>query len=275
MTLFKKVTDENFKPEKDNARFRVYSRQFNELIDDLRDYVVSVTELVSNTAVALIDDFVWEAGTGSDSAQQKGGGNDASGVHSTAQGRLNTASGTDSHAEGASTEASGTSSHSQGLNTTASNISSHAEGSWTTSSGENSHAEGSSTTATGDESHAEGSLTTASGDQSHSSGRLTVASGIQSYAGGNGSTSGGAASFAHSTSSNVSGDRSAILGGTGISLAEDDTLAVADFQIRKVHVIPANSADSIGGVGSITWDADFLYVKTAVGAWKRTALTTF
>lgn len=35
--MLKKVTKFNFKPSKDNGRFLVYSKQFNELIDDLTD----------------------------------------------------------------------------------------------------------------------------------------------------------------------------------------------------------------------------------------------
>ena len=47
------------------------------------------------------------------------------------------------------------------------------------------------------------------------------------------------------------------------------------FQIRKSHAIPANAADAVGFTGSITWDANYIYVKTGAGAWKRAALTTF
>ncbi len=38
---------------------------------------------------------------------------------------------------------------------------------------------------------------------------------------------------------------------------------------------PTGSADVSGSVGDIAWDSGFIYVKTAVGAWKRVALTTF
>jgi hypothetical protein len=38
---------------------------------------------------------------------------------------------------------------------------------------------------------------------------------------------------------------------------------------------PTGSADASLATGCISWDANYLYVKTATGAWKRTALTTF
>lgn len=38
---------------------------------------------------------------------------------------------------------------------------------------------------------------------------------------------------------------------------------------------PTSSTDAAGQPGDIAWDANYLYVKTAAGAWKRTALSTF
>jgi hypothetical protein len=38
---------------------------------------------------------------------------------------------------------------------------------------------------------------------------------------------------------------------------------------------PTSSADTIGNVGDIAWDVNYVYVKTAVGGWKRSGLTAF
>jgi len=46
------------------------------------------------------------------------------------------------------------------------------------------------------------------------------------------------------------------------------------FRLRTSYT-PTGSADANGETGDIAWDADFFYVKTGAGAWKRAALSTF
>ena len=108
--------------------------------------------------------------------------NNASGIHSHAEGAGTTASEDYSHAEGAGTTASGYISHAEGAGTTASGECSHTEGSATKASGNTSHAEGSGTIASGEFTHAEGSDTEASGYTSHAEGAETTASGTYSHA---------------------------------------------------------------------------------------------
>lgn len=135
------------------------------------------------------------------------------------------------HAEGYFTYAMGDSSHAEGYYTTADSTSSHAEGNHTIATGSSSHAEGYYTIATGSFSHAEGQFTSAIGQVSHSEGVGTIASGDGSHAGGSGSTASGIASFVHSVSSTVTGNRSAVIGGQGITGSADDTVYVPDLVI--------------------------------------------
>jgi hypothetical protein len=55
---------------------------------------------------------------------------------------------------------------------------------------------------------------------------------------------------------------------TGALDVNDDRI-----RVRKTHT-PANSSDSSGNVGDITWDAGYIYVKTGSG-WMRAALLSF
>jgi hypothetical protein len=100
-----------------------------------------VDNLFPNRAGATDD--IWERGTGANSAQIKGAGNNASGDNSVAEGISTTASGAGSHSECASTVASGATSHAEGTSTTASGTSSHAEGQQSVSHLESSRAFGS------------------------------------------------------------------------------------------------------------------------------------
>lgn len=88
----------------------------------------------------------------------------------------NNASGNHSHAEGKLTTASGNNAHSEGMMTNATGSASHAEGSNAAALGANSHAEGESTTASGIDSHAEGYGTKAAGRSEHVFGEYNVAS---------------------------------------------------------------------------------------------------
>lgn len=50
--MFDKITKFNFKPSKDNGRFLVYSKQFNELVDDIKAIFTSDTTLEIATVTA-------------------------------------------------------------------------------------------------------------------------------------------------------------------------------------------------------------------------------
>lgn len=196
--------------------------------------------------------------SGSYGAHAEGQSTIASGYRSHAEGVDTTASGHSSHAEGNNTTASAYGSHAEGQLTTASGTYSHAEGSNTTASGYASHAEGRNTIASGYASHAEGVLTTASGDLSHAEGNFTTASGTYSHVGGQGYQTGseviasGTSSFNHSytdgtagasyalgnysailggVNNNVYGERSVVLGGTGITGYSGDTVYVPKIEI--------------------------------------------
>lgn len=120
----------------------------------------------------------------------------------------NQASGLHSHAEGSTTVASATGAHAEGILTTASGERSHAEGSTTTASGQGSHAEGVNTTASGDRSHAEGSGSGASGAGAHAEGVNTRASGMRSHAEGSNSEASGAGAHAEGVDTVADGEAS-------------------------------------------------------------------
>lgn len=62
----------------------------------------------------------------------------------------------------------------------------------------------------------------------------------------------------------------------GVGCDPTAPLDVNDNRIRiRTVKTPSSSADSSGEVGDICWDTGFVYVKTANGAWKRAALSTF
>jgi hypothetical protein len=111
-----------------------------------------------------------------------GGGAEASGPYSLAEGKDTIASGPYSHAEGKDTIASGSNSHAEGNGTVAFRGQAHAEGNKTTASGNAAHAEGSSSTALAASAHAEGNFTTASGESAHAEGWKNSATNIGSHA---------------------------------------------------------------------------------------------
>ena len=100
-------------------------------------------------------DDVFEPGSGDHSAQLRGGDNNASGAHSTAEGLETVASGIQAHAEGTQTVASGTHSHAEGWRNLATGNYTHSEGTNCVASGFNSHAEGGGTVASGRTAHSE------------------------------------------------------------------------------------------------------------------------
>jgi hypothetical protein len=59
--------------------------------------------------------------------------------------------------------------------------------------------------------------------------------------------------------------------------AQVDVNAATGYnQLRlRTSYTPSSSSDSNGNVGDLAWDTGFIYVKTAAGAWKRAALSTF
>lgn len=64
-----------------------------------------------------------------------------------------------------------------------------------------------------------------------------------------------------------------------IGIRTNDPQSVVDINADGIRIrvtkTPTGSADSSGQVGDIAWDTDYVYVKTAAGAWKRAALSTF
>ncbi len=158
-------------------------------------------------------------------------------------GYLSQATGAFSFAEGTMTIADGQSSHAEGITSHASGAYSHAEGNGTIASGYYSHAEGSKTIASNNTTHAEGQYTTASGTYSHSGGGGNsnghiIASGISSF---NHSYTDGTAGPSYAlgnysailggVNNNVYGERSVVLGGTGIIGYSGDTVYVPKIEI--------------------------------------------
>jgi hypothetical protein len=56
----------------------------------------------------------------------------------------------------------------------------------------------------------------------------------------------------------------------------DINAATGYNQLRlRTTYTPTGSADANGNTGDVSWDANYLYIKTGAGAWKRAALSTF
>jgi hypothetical protein len=178
----------------------------------------------------------------------------AQGTASHAEGWQTSATNNGSHSEGRETKALGDSSHAEGAYTTASNTASHAEGYQTKATGQSAHAEGNGTSASADYSHAEGYLTTASGNSSHSEGYLTTAKNNYTHAGGISSVASGLNSFIHSSGSTVTGLRSVVLGGKGLTGPANDTVYVPNFNSRGNSLFSGSSSGvvTIKGSGSTT-----------------------
>ena len=164
-----------------------------------------------------------------------GGGADATGDYAVATGFLS--------------EASGNYSHAGGLDNTASGDFSQAQGYRTVASGDYSHTEGKDNVSTGSTSHAEGLGTKAHGDNSHAEGAGSISTGTNSHAGGIDSEASGITSFIHSTNSIVTGDRSAILGGQGITGTTDDTVYVPNLTVRNDSILHSDTNTSNPFVG--------------------------
>lgn len=64
---------------------------------------------------------------------------------------------------------------------------------------------------------------------------------------------------------------SVVLGGVDITATISNTAYVPDLVIKKYSAIPTTSGDTVGEVGSVTWDNNYFYVKTNTG-WGRVSL---
>jgi len=92
---------------------------------------------------------------------------------------------------------------------------------------------GFNTLASGLYSHAEGNGTEARNRSSHAQNEGTLAKGNYSHAGGFNSTASGVTSFVHSSQSTAIGDRTVVLGGSGIAGVNSDTVYVPYFNISS------------------------------------------
>jgi hypothetical protein len=111
----------------------------------------------------------------------------------------------------------------------------------------------------------------------------STATGIAWATGGGGSVSGSQYFIPYFSSSTVLGDTTnyfepsfgftAFNGNTPRSVVDIDNTAepANGFRIREPYT-PTGNSDSNGFQGQITWDEDYLYVKTAANGWKRVLL---
>jgi hypothetical protein len=177
---------------------------------------------------------------GSFSTVVGGQGNTASGLFSTAMGRLATASGGWSTAMGLSTTASGEASTTMGIPTVASGFGSTALGTYTTASGIRATAMGNNTTASGKDSFAAGSNTVASGEASFAMGINAQATNIAAVALGLDTIAGGRYSTAMGNYTYAVGDASTAMG----------YLASAGFGSTALGVWVTASGDNSIGMGT-------------------------
>ena len=111
----------------------------------------------------------------------------------------------------------------------------------------------------------------------------STANGIAWATGGGGSVSGSQYAIPYFSSSTVLGDTSnyyeptlgyTVFNGTtprSVVDIENGAAPVEGLRIREPYT-PTGNGDSSGFQGQITWDEDYLYVKTASGGWKRVLL---
>jgi len=199
-----------------------------------------------------------------DYSHAEGFGTTASGSNSHAQNRAYLAGGTDSHAEGFETESTGNQSHAEGSGSVASGNQSHAQGLSTQATGTTAHSEGQGSQAFGDWSHAggynsraygiasyaQGANAYAYGDGSNAQGGNVIAYSLYSFAGGLSSTSSGETSFVYSKASELSGNNSAILGGSNMSGTSDDTVYVPNLTVRGDHILHSDSTSEVSELPS-------------------------
>ena len=81
----------------------------------------------------------------------------------------------------------------------------------------------------------------------------------------------GASICSQNSTINQSVNNSVILGGSLITATTSNTVYVPDLVITKSAAVPTSSGDTVGVVGSVTWDDNYLYTKTNTG-WGRVAL---
>jgi major membrane immunogen (membrane-anchored lipoprotein) len=244
----------------DGKRYNYSASSFSSpnFIVYLDDTVLSSPALISDLSNLVPYDWGNVAIFGQ-SSHAEGNSTIAIGDSSHAEGTLTIAGGNYSHAEGNGTQSVGTYSHAEGYQTEAFGMYSHAEGNYSVARGDGSHAEGNGTLASGTGSHAENNYTKAYGAASHAGGVLSIANGYMSFVHGN-------KSEANSTTTVVLGDN--ITGNTA------NTIYVSDLVIKKAAAVPTSSADAIGEIGSVTWDATNFYWKTA-GGWLKVSGSTF
>jgi len=255
----------------------------------------------SNTIIG--SDNILVRGSGTNSAMLDNTGNDASGDFSFAIGFNSQSSGQSAFTSGDSNIAAGDNSFSIGFGGQANAQSSFTSGNGCIASDNNAFAIGDGSLASGNSSFSSGS-SIASGNTSFAAGDSNTASGFVSFvingsntASGQGSFAGGDTcvasnftSFVHSINSTVDAERGAILGGgdntlslgannsviiggNGITGTATDTAYVPNIVITE-NIIPTSSADTAGEEGQVSFDASFMYYKSASG-WRRVSMSTF
>ena len=80
----------------------------------------------------------------------------------------------------------------------------------------------------------------------------------------------GNTSFVHGSNSSAIGTSTIILG-DNITGSSTNTIYVSDLVIKKSSATPSSSGDTVGEIGSLTWDNNYIYIKTNTG-WGRTLL---
>ena len=189
-------------------------------------FIKGINGYTGNNPLSGVNDFTtfmnetpFNAGDGTNSAEQKGGNLTVFGTNAVVEGgstnkatdmgitsastdneiitewnenKFTLGKGGSSHAEGVNGLALGENSHAEGNSTQATGINSHAEGLETIASGPfASHAEGEATVASGEDSHAEGWLSKSTGKFTHAEGVATISDAVSSHAEGYGSTTKG------------------------------------------------------------------------------------
>jgi hypothetical protein len=237
-------------------------------------------------------------------ANSKGASTNAIGRYTLSVGVSTSAIGNNSFASGKGTSSYGLHSFSTGLNSVAYGVGSFVGGEGTITKGVNAFAIGYGTTAIGAQSFSQGYQTESRGDRTVTiggqlnivdsgttdnsgifGGKYNIISGAtgpsdpsndSSIIGGSGNTiTIYNSSIIASQGSRLIADHSVILGGYSISGTQSSTVYVPNLVIYPTTTYtPSGSTDTVGEVGSVTWDNDYFYYRDN-NEWKRLSGVTW
>jgi hypothetical protein len=276
--------------------YEVSASTFNAVTNQTTVYLSDTSLTTSGTGFSLVGDTNTPSSWGGNmvmggyGANSKGSSTNAIGKYTLSVGISTSAIGNNSFASGKGTASYGLHSFSTGLDSIAYGVGSFVGGEGTITKGVNSFAIGYGTTAIGDQSFSHGYQTESRGDRTVTIGGIfggesNLITPISpsdnlinsTIVGGSGNTvSGFNSAIVSSEGSIISSNYSVILGGTGITGTSVNTAYVPNLVIypTTTYTPSATTDNTVGEVGSVTWDNDYFYYRDNIG-WKRISGATW